>query len=152
MDLQASALSAFSRIREIFLKDLEAIPSEAFNKRFSDKTRTVSDITYEVNLVNDHVCALLRGEEAFEWPDGWVTAPETYRAKDAVIKGFEASSQKVVDLINSYSLADMEVAEMTENGERTRYQRLQFLTLHMWYHSGQLNFIQTLLGDDDWHW
>ncbi|MBV6457290.1 MAG: hypothetical protein HONBIEJF_00398 [Fimbriimonadaceae bacterium] len=152
MDLHASALTGFNRIRQSYLQDLQALSTDAFDKIFGEKTRSVADITYEVNLVNDHVGSLLRGEETFEWPDGWVKAPEDYRSKDAVIAGFEASSQRIVDLINSYSSADMDVAEMTEHGERTRYQRFQFLTLHMWYHSGQLNFIQTLIGDDQWHW
>lgn len=25
-------------------------------------------------------------------------------------------------------------------------------TSHIWYHDGQLNFIQSLLGDGDYHW
>lgn len=41
---------------------------------------------------------------------------------------------------------------VTEHGETDRSERCRFIALHVWYHSGQLNFIQTLLGDDDWHW
>lgn len=30
--------------------------------------------------------------------------------------------------------------------------QVRFMAVPLWYHSGQLNFIQTLLGDDEWHW
>jgi hypothetical protein len=42
--------------------------------------------------------------------------------------------------------------QATDQGEKTRLQQCQFMSMHIWYHSGQLNFIQTLLGDSDWHW
>jgi hypothetical protein len=40
----------------------------------------------------------------------------------------------------------------TEHGESTRASRCRFVALHNWYHSGQLNYIQALTGDDGWNW
>ncbi len=39
----------------MFLQDLEALPESAFEASFGGVTRTIPDIVYEVNLVNDHV-------------------------------------------------------------------------------------------------
>jgi uncharacterized damage-inducible protein DinB len=138
---------------EIFLKDLEALPDEAFAKKFGDKVRTVADIVYEVNLVNDHIGMVLRGEEPFEWPEGgWITAPTDFKSKDAVITAFSESSQRIVETANGLSETDLESTVETERGPRSKAERCRFITLHLWYHLGQLNFIQTLLGDDAWHW
>lgn len=40
----------------------------------------------------------------------------------------------------------------TEHGETDVFERLRFIGLHTWYHSGQLNYMQTLLGASAWHW
>ena|SRR2546421_9561050 len=137
----------------MFLQDLQALPEEAFTKSFNSTTRTVADIVYEVNLVNDHVGMALRGEEPFPWPEeGWIKAPEDLRTKAGVISAFENSSQKIIATVEALSEADLEGMVQTEHGERTRFDRCMFMALHMWYHSGQLNYIQTLLGDDGFHW
>src|SRR4051812_410897 len=145
----AGLKSAFS----LFLKDLQALPDEAFDRKFSDKTRTVADIVYEVNLVNDHIGMVIRGEKPFDWPEEqWIKAPEDYRCKDVVIAGFEKSSQKTLDTVEAFTKEQMEETIQTEEGETTRFDRCRFMTFHTWYHGGQLNFIQTLIGDDTWHW
>ena len=137
---------------KMFLQDLQALPEEAFDKSFGPKTRTVADIVYEVNMVNDHVGMVLRGEEPFVWPDGWITAPEGFRSKSVVIESFEAATDRILGTIAGYTDAEMETSVETEDGTTTRSERARFMALHLWYHSGQLNFIQTLLGDDGWHW
>lgn len=153
MDIQQNAANLLKGACSIFLQDLQALPEEAFDKSFGPSCRTVADIVYEVNLVNDHVGMVIRGEEAFEWPDeGWIKAPENLRTKDVVIASFEKSSEKTISTVEGFTDEDLEGTVETEHGPRTRFSRCQFMALHMWYHSGQLNFMQTLLGDDGWHW
>lgn len=135
------------------MKDLEALPEEAMHQKFGPKARTVADIVHELNLVNDHVCGALRGEDQADFPDeGWITAPAEMDSKAKVIEAFRTSSEKAVTTAESFSEEALAEPIETERGPSTRFQRIQFMALHNWYHSGQLNFIQTLLGDDDWHW
>ena len=54
--------------------------------------------------------------------------------------------------VEGYSPEAMEAPLTTDEGVTTRAERCRFMTLHGWYHLGQLNFVQTLLGDDAWHW
>ena len=153
MDSKTIATNALKSICKHFLKDLEELPEDAFTKSFGGKTRTVADIVYEVNLVNDHVGLTLRKEELFAWPEGaWITAPEHIRTKKEVIDSFKKSSEKIMATAENMSAKDMEGTITTEDGETTPFERFRFVTLHMWYHGGQLNFIQTMLGDDAWHW
>lgn len=153
MDIKGAAVDGLKRAASIFLQDLQALPEDAYTRQFGPKVRTVADIVYEVNLVNDDIGRNLRGEQTSEWPDeGWIKAPEDFRSKDVVMRAFEESSSRLVATADSFGADEFEVKVQTERGESTRFDRCRFATLHLWYHSGQLNFIQTLLEDDGWHW
>src|SRR5436190_20148496 len=150
MEVQASATKSVKGACKVFLQDLQDLPEEAFCKSFGGSARTVADIVYEVNLVNDHIGMVMRGEDAFVWPEGWIKAPAELDSKEKVIKAFEDSSSKIIETVEGYSEEDFEAPLKTEDGETNRFERCRFMALHMWYHSGQFNFIQTLLGDSEW--
>lgn len=149
---ELAEVKGFKRACAIIESDLNALPPEAFDRCFGGKARTVADIMCEVNLVNDDVARSMRGEACVEWPEGWITAPEGQRTKEAVIAAFSASADAIKAQIDGYTEADLDRPVTTEHGETTIRERCRFMVLHMFYHSGQLNFIQTLLGDDVWHW
>lgn len=153
MDTKTIAANGLKSACKRFKQDLEALPEEAFTKTFGPATRTVADIVYETNLVNDHIGMVMRGEEPFKWPEElWIKAPEGFCTKAAVIEAFTRSTEKIFATIDSFSSEELESPLETEDGESTRFAQCAHMTLHVWYHSGQLNFIQTLLGDAAWHW
>lgn len=138
---------------ETFLKDLKALPEEAFTHPFGGKARYVADIVYEVNLVNDHIGMVIRNEEPFDWPEGgWIKAPSEFAGKDHIVGAFEQSWARIQATADALTEADLVTTVDTEWGPRTREERVRFMAWHVGYHDGQLNFIQTLLGDDVWHW
>jgi len=153
MEAKTIAVNGLKGACKIFRQDLEALPEEAYCQSFGPKTRTVADIVYEVNLVNEHVGLTIRGEDLFKWPEGWLKAPEGLETKEAVLGAFNTWAEKTISTAESFSEEQMlETISDGEGGETNRFERCRFMTLHIWYHSGQLNFIQTLLGDDAWHW
>ncbi len=153
MDVKTIAAKELRSASKRFLQDLDALPESVFTQRFGSATRTVADIVYEVNLVDDHVGMVIRGEEPFTWPDElWIKAPESFRTKDDIVNAFSKSSGKMIRTIESFSPEELQAAIRIEDGETTRLERCRFVTWHINYHSGQLNFIQTLLGDDAMHW
>lgn len=153
MDLKEIALRRLNGAFNMMRKDLEALPEDAFDKNFGEATRTVADLVYEVDLVNDHVCMVMRGDKPFDWPEEqWITAPDGFRTKDAVLNGYEKSSQGVIETVEGFTEDQMAAPLMTDNGETTRFDRCMFMALHVWYHSGQFNYVQTILGDDQMHW
>ena len=151
-DAKSIAFNMLKSSFHLLSKDLEALPEEAFSRRFGPACRTVADLIYEVNMVNDHVGLTIRGEELFDWPDGWITAPVDFRGKEHIIAAFKQSSEKFLATAEGFSEAAM-LAPIQSDGEETnRFERCRFVALHNWYHSGQLNFVQTLLGDAAFHW
>lgn len=152
MSVKPIAINSLKWVQKCLRDDLQALPEDVFDKKFGPKTRTVADIMHEVNLVNDHIGLTIRGEELFDWPEGWIYAPEELRTKEAVLSAFETSSQRILDTIEGFSEEQMLEPIMSDGQETNRYERCRFMAWHMGYHSGQLNYIQTLVGDDGWHW
>jgi hypothetical protein len=153
MDLKESAHNKLSNAYKNLLQDLEALPEEAFTRSFGENVRTVADFIYEVNLVNDHICMILRGEKPFDWPEAdYITAPADFNTKGTVIDAVEKNRDIVLSTIGGFTPEQMEEPFEVEGTITTRFDRCIFMTLHLWYHSGQLNYIQTLIGDTAWHW
>ena len=152
MEMKDIAVKALKGACKVFLQDLSALPEAAFTHHFGGTSRTVADVVYEVNMVNDHIAMTIRGEEPFAWPDGWITAPDDFASKRDVVQAFQKSSTQCIELFESLTEADFEKTVQTEHGETNVFERCRFMSMHIWYHSGQINFIQTLLGDDKWHW
>ncbi len=132
--------------------DLNTLPEDAFTRHFGGKARTVADIVHETNMVNDREISEMLGQESEVWPEGWVTAPANLQTKQQVLDAFEKMAKRTVETAESYTSEQLEEPIQVEGTETTRFAKFRFISLHTWYHSGQLNFIQTLLGDDEFHW
>src|SRR5437879_4829848 len=128
MEMKTSSTKSLQRACSIFTQDLEALPEDAFSKSFGRATRTVADMVYEVNLVNEHVGQAIRGEEQFKWPEGWVKAPADFQTKDVVIKAFKDSSDKILNTVAPFTDEDIDVIVKEEDGERSRADRCRFMT------------------------
>ncbi len=141
------------RAVKAFHADLEALPESAFTKSFGEKARTVADIVHEINLVNDHLGRSVRGDEPTVIPqEGWITAPADFTEKAQIIKSFDDIVAEQVATVEKMTEQELEEIIPTDFGDVTKFERLLFIPIHIYYHSGQLNYIQTLLGDDDFHW
>lgn len=152
MEFKSHARDSVAQALRAFEQDLEALPGEAFTQEFGGTARRVCDISHEIVLVNDKICQLLRGETVDSWPESWVVAPEGLESKAETLAGYREGRDRVLATIDALTEAQMLEPMPSERGETNRFKRCEFMALHVWYHSGQLNYIQTLLGDGGWHW
>src|SRR5579862_5462921 len=130
-DAKTIALNMLKGSYSLLSKDLEALPEEAYYQSFGPVCRTVADLIYEVNMVNDHVGLTIRGEELFPWPEGWIKAPPEFRTKDAVSSGFKASMERFIATIEGYTEQDLVAPVIVSDGdETTRFERCRFVALH----------------------
>jgi hypothetical protein len=150
---QETCRSAVRDGYKILLMDLEAVSEKAFSGSLGGCARNASDLMYEVCLVNEHIRLTVCGEELFDWPSGgWLKAPVHLVGKEAIITHVTESRDTLLASIERFTDTQMLEPFQDEGRTTTRFERYQFISHHMWYHSGQLNFMQTLLGDDQWHW
>src|SRR5579859_7129634 len=151
-DAKTISLGMLNSSKRLFTKDLEAFPEDAFTRSFGPSCRTVADLVFEVNMVNDHIRLTITGQPLFDWPDGWIKAPADFNTKEKIVGAYTESMTKFIEAIEGFSEDEMLVPISNEGKETNRYERCRFVCVHNWYHSGQFNFMQTLLGDGEMHW
>ena len=152
MSQKAEVIKGLQSALGTLRKDLVALPEDAVSKTFGGSSRSAADMVHEINLVNEHVTKTILGQPLFDWPEGWIKAPAELASKDALLSAFDKASAFVLESLENLAEEDLAKAVTTERGETNGYERVRFMTVHVWYHSGQVNYIQTLLGDDAWHW
>ncbi len=152
VNTKEKVLNSVTRAFRFFSQDLENLPAEVFDRSLGGKARTAADIAHEVRITNERLCRDMQRQPSEAQPNGWVIAPEELRTKEATIQSFKTSSEQVVQLIEQMSLEEMEEIVPGVLGDASRADHCRSMTVHLWYHSGQLNFMQTLLGDSDIHW
>ena len=135
-----------------FRVDLLALPEEAIFQNFGGCSRTAADIVFEIGQVNDHIGQGVRGEKQFDWVDGWLKAPESWKTKQSVVDAFEKSAELTTKTFEDFTQEELDAPYEDDGKTTTRMERCRFIAWHNDYHSGQLNFIQSLLGDDKFHW
>ena len=141
------------RVSGMYSKDLKALNEDAYTKSAGGKCRTLQDITAEVSGFNFTVADLITGK-ATEWKSEDV--PEEYAASLSTIAAGEEAIRKSGDAIASaLESHPQRLGEtvVTPWGETMSLFDLANLSgSHIMYHDGQLNFVQSLNGDDKMHW
>lgn len=142
------------RASRLLANDLNALPKEKQNARPDGCARAPLHIVAECAAVNNMIARLLKGE-AFQRP-----SPEE---REAFLKSFD-TAEKAVSFLEQETqtlLAAFETLDESTLGEETdsplgrpmtRFAIAELPAVHMMYHDGQLNYIQTLYGDDKMHW
>lgn len=136
-----------------FTADLNAMPEDSLDRSPGGKARTAFDLTFEVVELNRIVAGRARGEQTpFDDSEGWTRAPESYKNKATAIADFEDSVQQLVDALAHASDEALAASVETPFGDVTLARLAEIVPRHIMYHSGQLNYIQTWLGDEVFHW
>ncbi|ODU53690.1 MAG: hypothetical protein BGO01_13100 [Armatimonadetes bacterium 55-13] len=141
------------RLSELFATDIENMPHEMLAAHPGGKARCGYDLIMEVATINRMVAAKC-SDPGLEipTPQGWTTAPDSYKNKEAALADFKSSVSDVCAALAELSPDKYDTVVMTPLGEMPLIRFGQILPVHTMYHSGQLNYIQTLHGDDAFHW
>lgn len=145
------ALELMKGAKTRYVEDLEAMSEEQLAHK-QGKSRSAYDFTYEVAVVNRAMARRIAGEEPkLDW-DGWVVAPPEMCNKQACIKELSESCDAVTAAVEARGKDGILTELTTPRGPSSPYEVASFLALHTMYHDAQLNYIQSLQGDDEMHW
>ncbi len=107
----------------------------------------------------EEICPTLFGDTDIEIikvriddTEGWVRAPESYKNKATAIVDFEDSIRELVDALGQVTDERLRAPVETPFGALPLARLAEIVPRHIMYHSGQLNYIQTWLGDEVFHW
>ena len=138
----------------MFKTDVNAIPDEKWTATFGGCTRPCNDIAA------DTIGFLFWTAKAFE-VGGTPTPDKEAQEKMTAACGTKAGALEMFDkataaMSNALVNASDETLHKTANApwgmEAPLYDFAQIAISHIWYHDGQLNYVQCLLGDDKFHW
>jgi len=153
-DLKSHLVQWLGALGSFYIKDLRALPEDQLSKSPGGVAKTPQKITAEVIGLCKFATLALRGEtssytaETDGEPDlsGCDTADKLAAAYDACAKALSEAIQNAPDDIWMQEV--MPPWQMKD----TVFGITNIAINHIWYHDGQINSYQALLGDDKVHW
>lgn len=137
----------------LFALDIEHMSPDMLGADNGGKARCGYDVICEVTDLINYVSARAEGQNlSLPEPQGWHRASEDRKNKEAALDDFQAAINRFTAAIGSADEATLSQVIQSPLGELTLLRLAQIMPPHIMYHSGQLNYIQTLHGDDDFHW
>lgn len=152
-DLKSFLAEKLDMVTFLFTKDMEALSHEQLNSSVAGCARTGYDLTYEIVVTNGMFAKVVRGEgmEPIRF-EGWLHAPEDFKDKQRALEAVQASFADMKTSLLACPDDELGVTTDTPIGPKSRADIAYMSVYHGGYHSGQLNYIQTLHGDGEMHW
>lgn len=134
--------------------DIKAIPADKWTATFGGTTRPANELCADTVSLLDWVTGALKGNVQTEGYMEKMTALAAECAnQDRAIAKFSQSVKDFNAALEAASDEDLN-KEVTPPWEMPAplFMMAQIAVSHVWYHDGQFNYIQNLLGDDKVHW
>ncbi len=146
-------LSAWSGVvTGMTISDIEAIPDDKWTATFGGVTRPCSALIADTICFSRWATAAIKGQEtqAFSEMD---QLKEEFKDKSKAIAALKESNEAFTQALTTASDEKLNSMVMAPFGrEIPVFIAANIVASHIWYHDGQLNYVQTLLGDDQVHW
>jgi hypothetical protein len=154
LDIKQVLIEQLERVGELFAIDLEHIADDKLAVTAMGVARSPLNITAEVIYINNKIADVVQGT-----PTSMIGDEEFGRFSDSLDsreKGLVALQASIAKLVAAFRTVPDEALDAPVDapwGEAsTRYRLVNAAQQHMFYHSGQLNYIQSLYGDGVNHW
>ncbi|MCS6936691.1 MAG: DinB family protein [Candidatus Bipolaricaulota bacterium] len=142
MDLRETEIKRIEKISELLLKAARAVPKEKEHWKPMPTGKSAHEILVHLGMANYFFAALLKGTPPAQRSD-----PKTYHE---AITLFEQSKAELVQTIRSVDPARFDEKRTMPWGEERSIKDLITSPMpHMAYHWGQINYLQTLWGDQE---
>lgn len=138
---------------DMYTKDVNALPEDKWSATHGGCTRSAQSVTADTIALLRWTTSALQGnviDYGMEYMDQ--VAAEIPTRADATAKLSEAAQAFTGALKNA---SDEDLNKMVTppwQMDAPLYMLAQIAVSHVWYHDGQLNYIQCLLGDEKVHW
>lgn len=153
LDLKSYSKQNLEDARDRYLEDLSALPDSAFDLSPGGAARSPANFTYEIVCVNRRLATRMRGDDPGPFnPNLWETTPDEFRSRALASQAFSNSTEEFLEVLESIAPEEMEREIPTPSGKTTPFDLAMFCAMHINYHDGQLNYIQSLHGDTSIHW
>ncbi len=140
MDLREVEIKRIEKVSELFLKAARAVPSERQQWKPAPEGKSVQEIVAHVGMANYFFATLIGGAEK---------SMRDVTDYQSALQLFEESKRELQQTIRSVEPAVLEEKRTMPWGELRSVKDLITSPMpHIAYHWGQINYLQTLWGDN----
>jgi hypothetical protein len=138
----------------MYAADIRAIPEEKWNVSFGGCARPASELTADAISILGWTAGALKGNASNDSEEGLL---DRLKAECATRQGALALLKRTSEDFDQAlaGCSDEDLAKTVTapwQMDAPLYMIAQIAVSHLWYHDGQLNYIQCLLGDEKVHW
>jgi hypothetical protein len=155
LHLKEHLIQTIRSVQAMMISDLKAIPETQLRVSPGGCARDALNLVAECAMVNGFVARFLQ-TGSFERPPAEDRQAHlaSFDTADKALGYLEQETNALIAAIEGVDESTFgDVIENTPLGRpMTRFAIAQLPAMHMMYHDGQLNYIQTLYGDDKMHW
>lgn len=152
VDAKAYLSGWLQMVTGMTLADINAIPDDKWSETHGGCSKPCGAMIADAVTNMKWVTGALKGEESDAYSSMGALA-ETYSDKAAAVSGLSEASAAFGEALNAASDETLNSKVVAPWGQPVAvYSLAQISVNHVWYHDGQLNYIQTLLGDEKVHW
>lgn len=152
IDARGYLIGWANALTNMYSADIKAIPDDKWNATFGGCTRSACEVTADALSLLVWTTATLKGATA-DHGGAMEALKGTCGTKEAAVSNVEnlvaefcaALGSASDDLLNSNVTPPWQM-------ETPVFMLAEIAVSHLWYHDGQLNYIQSLLGDEKVHW
>lgn len=147
-------LERLNMAKSFYMNDLKALTEEQLGTSPGGKARSAFEFTHEVAWVNNNVATMMEGTPVTDWPnpENWEGAPKEVCTKDSCMESFCNSVDRIINHVESATDEKFMTPFTVGEEEKSMEEMCRFVTVHMFYHCGQLNYLQAIHGDEKIHW
>jgi hypothetical protein len=141
-------------LADMTTKDIRAIPEDKWNTTYGGVTKSACDVTADaVSLLVWTTEALKGNVIETDEPDARLRVASGCGTKEGAIASLNGACQAFAAALADASDEALNQTVMPPwKMPAPLFMMAHIAVSHIWYHDGQLNYIQTLLGDDKVHW
>jgi len=146
--LLAAAQAATRSNADLLIAAVERLPAERRTWRPLEEGRSALDVLAECGNVTEYVAECLAGGDP---PDeDALPGVEDFADAEAACEYFEEATERLLEVLGGLSEAALdEPRPMPWDESMTLGDAIWVVAFHTAYHWGQVNYIQTLLGDHE---
>lgn len=148
-------IAGFTRVLlDRLIKDFDALPADKQTTSAGGCARAPLNILAECALFNGWIATYLTtGDSARPAPEARKAQMDALDTPDKARTRLQQETERLLAAIAALDPATLgdDCSEVLKR-PMTRLALAEFPAIHMMYHDGQLNFLQTLCGDPDIHW
>lgn len=153
-DARNEVLERLAFARQLFGADIKSMSHDDLAAACGGQSRCGYDLMFEMVGFYETFAGLLKsGPADIEGPQGgWVRAPNEFCDKNSAVDAMNTAAEMFTQAIESYAGDFVSDVFPSPVGPFTPIGMANLAIWHTMYHSGQLNYIQTIRGDVDFHW